>query len=196
MAQGHMTRQRRLHAIGRSITHLMVASVVTVRHIRSKRARSRAPVPFGSAQPSHGRVHDTNQLVELPLNDIIDARLRKKKTCREFIRSRCIAHSRRTLACVHHATPCRATQRLHGPPDGLLSHGHAWAGLGPHGSARNQAASPRRGVSCSASGDSKAGRYVIGVVNVRHGRHATGRPPSPAPMDFEVSGWLKLQVQV
>ncbi len=36
MAQGRMTRQRRLHAIGRSITHSMVASVSAVLHIRSK----------------------------------------------------------------------------------------------------------------------------------------------------------------
>jgi hypothetical protein len=41
MAQGRMTRQRRLHAIRRSITHFMVAPVSAVRHIRSKRARSR-----------------------------------------------------------------------------------------------------------------------------------------------------------
>jgi hypothetical protein len=31
------------------------------------------PVPFGSAQPSHGCVRDTDQLVELPYIDITDA---------------------------------------------------------------------------------------------------------------------------
>ena len=51
------------------------------------------PVPFGSTQPSHGCVRDTDQLVELPLIDITDAAAQKKPG-RQFIRSRCIVHSR------------------------------------------------------------------------------------------------------
>ena len=38
-----------------------------------------APVPFGSAQPSHGCVRDTDQLVELPLIDITDAAAQKNR---------------------------------------------------------------------------------------------------------------------
>ena len=35
------------------------------------------PVPFGSTQPSHGCVRDTDQLVELPLIGITDAAAQK-----------------------------------------------------------------------------------------------------------------------
>ena len=114
-----------------------------------------ASVPFGSTQPSQSCVHDTNQLVELPLVGITDAVAQKNPVVNSYDRAvpRTLV---RTLARVHHTTPCRAMQRSQGPPDGLLSHGHAWAGLWLHGSARNQAALPRRGVSCFASGDSKA----------------------------------------
>ena len=51
------------------------------------------PVPFGSAQPSHGCVRDTDQLVELHHIDITDAAA-QKKSGHQFIRSRCTAHSR------------------------------------------------------------------------------------------------------
>ena len=112
------------------------------------------PEPFGSTQPSHSCVRDADQLVELPLIDIPDAAAQKNPVVNSHERA-VLRTLVRTLAHVHHTTPCRAMQRLHAPPDGLLSHGHAWAGLGPHESARNQAALPRRGVSCFASGDSK-----------------------------------------
>ena len=115
-----------------------------------------APVPFGSAQPSHGCVRDTDQLVELPLIDIIDAAAQKNPVVNSYDRAVSCTLVR-TLACVQHMTPCRAMQRSHGPPDGLLSQETAWSGLRPHGSARNQPAFPRRGVSCFARGDSTAG---------------------------------------
>jgi hypothetical protein len=114
-----------------------------------------APVPFGSAQPSHGCVRDTDRLVELPLIDIIDAAAQKNPVVNSYDRA-VLRTLVRTLARVHHTTPCRATQTSHGPPDDLLSQESAWAGLRPHGSARNQAALPRRGVSCFARSDSTA----------------------------------------
>ena len=114
-----------------------------------------ASVPFGSTQPSHGCVNDTDQLVELPLVGIRDAVAQKNPVVNSYDRAvpRTLV---RTLARVHHATPCRAMQRSHGPPDGLLSQQNAWSGLRPHGSARNQLAFPRRGVSCFARSDSTA----------------------------------------
>ncbi len=160
MAQGRMTRQRRLHGIRPSIPYFMVILVSAVRHIRSKRARSRPNawsfMPFGSTQPSQSYVHDTDQLVEHPLVGITDAVAQKNPVVNSYDRAvpRTLV---RTLARVHHTTPCRAMQRSHGPPDGLLSQRNAWAGLRPHGSARNQPAFPRRGVSCFARSDSTAG---------------------------------------
>jgi hypothetical protein len=128
MAQGRMTRQRRLHAIRRSITHFMVTPVSAVRRIRSKRARSRptpgAPVPFGSAPPSHSCVRDTGQLVELPLSDMTDAVAQKNPVVNQYDRD-VLRTLVRTLARVHHTTPCRATQTSHGPPDDLLSQENA-----------------------------------------------------------------------
>ena len=114
------------------------------------------PMPFGSAQPSHGCVRDTDQLVELPLIDITDAAAQKNPVVNSYDRAVSCTLVR-TLARVQHMTPCRATQRSHGPPDGLLNPGNAWAGLRPHGSARNQLAFPRCGVSCFARSDSTAG---------------------------------------
>ena len=114
------------------------------------------PMPFGSAQPSHGCVRDTDQLVELPLIDITDAAAQKNPVINSYDRPVSCTLVR-TLARVQHMTPCRAMQRSHGPPDGVLSQRNAWAGLRPHESARNQLAFPRRGVSCFARGDSKAG---------------------------------------
>jgi len=113
------------------------------------------PVPFGSAQPSHGCVRDTDQLVELHHIDITDAAAQKNPVVNSYDRA-VLRTLVRTLARVHHTTPCRATQTSHGPPDDLLSQESAWAGLRPHGSARNQAALPRRGVSCFARSDSTA----------------------------------------
>ena len=107
-----------------------------------------APVPFGSAPPSHGCERDTDQLVELPLSDVKDAAAQKNPVVNSYDRA-VLRTLVRTLARVHHTTPCRATQTSHGPPDDLQSQKSAWAGLRPHGSARNQAALPRRGVSCS-----------------------------------------------
>ena len=114
------------------------------------------PVPFGSAQPSHGCVRETDQLVELHHIDMTDAAAQKNPVVNSYDRAvpRTLV---RTLARVHHTTPCRAMQRSHGPPDGLLSQRNAWSGLRPHGSARNQLAFPRRGVCCFAKGDRKAG---------------------------------------
>ena len=114
------------------------------------------PMPFGSAQPSHGCVRDTDQLVELHHIDITDAAAQKNPVVNSYDRAVSCTLVR-TLARVQHMTPCRAMQRSHGPPDGVLSQGNAWAGLRPRGSARNQLAFPRRGVSCFARGDSKAG---------------------------------------
>jgi hypothetical protein len=114
-----------------------------------------ASVPFGSTQPSQSCVHDTDQLVEHPLVGIIDAVAQKNPVVNSYDRAVSCTLVR-TLACVHHTTPCRATQRSHGPPHGLLSQENAWAGLGPHGLARNQLAFPRRGVSCFARSDSTA----------------------------------------
>ena len=113
------------------------------------------PMPFGSAQPSHGCVRDTDQLVELPLIDITDAAAQKNPVVNPYDRAVSCTLVR-TLPRVQHMTPCRAMQRSHGPPDGVLSQGNAWAGLRPPGSARNQLAFPRRGVSCFARGNSKA----------------------------------------
>ena len=114
-----------------------------------------ASVPFGSTQPSQNCVHDTDQLVELPLIGMTDAAAQKNPVINSYDRAvpRTLV---RTLARVHHTTPCRATQTSHGPPDDLLSQENAWAGLRPHGSARNQAALPRRGVSYFVRSDSKA----------------------------------------
>ena len=114
------------------------------------------PMPFGSAQPSHGCVRDTDQLVECHLIDITDAAAQKNPVVNSYARAVSCTLVR-TLARVQHMTPCRAMQRSHGPPDGVLSQGNAWAGLRPRGSARNQLAFPRRGVSCFARGDRKAG---------------------------------------
>ena len=114
-----------------------------------------APVPFGSAPPSHGCVRDTDQLVELPLKDVTDEAAQKNPVVNQYDHA-VLRTLVRTLARVHHTTPCRATQTSHGPPDDLLSQENAWAGLRPHGSARNQAALPRRGVSCFARSDSTA----------------------------------------
>ena len=114
------------------------------------------PMPFGTAQPSHGCVRDTDQLLELPLIDITDAAAQKDLVINSYDRAVSCTLVR-TLARVQHMTPCRATQRSHGPPDGLLNPGNAWAGLRPHGSARNQLAFPRCGVSCFARSDSTAG---------------------------------------
>ena len=114
-----------------------------------------APVPFGSAPPSHGCVHDTDQLIELPLSDVKDAAAPKNPVVNQYDRA-VLRTLVRTLARVHHTTPCRATQTSHRPPDDLLSQESAWAGLRPHGSARNQAALPRRGVSYFARSDSTA----------------------------------------
>ena len=114
-----------------------------------------ATVPFGSAQPSHGCVHDTDQLNKLPLSDVTDEAAQKHPVVHQYDRA-VLRTLVRTLARVHHTTPCRATQTSHGPPDDLLSQENAWAGLRPHGSARNQAALPRRGVSCFARSDSTA----------------------------------------
>ena len=104
-----MTRQRRLHASRRSIPRFMLLTFVSgVRHIRSKRARSRptrgVPVPFGSAQPSHGCVRDTDQLVELPHIDITDAAAKKNPVFNPYDRAvpRTLV---RTLARVHHNAP-------------------------------------------------------------------------------------------
>ena len=58
-----------------------------------------APVPFGSTQPSHGCVRDTDQLVELPLIGITDNTYDRAVSCTLV----------RTLARVQHMTPCRAT---------------------------------------------------------------------------------------
>ena len=113
------------------------------------------PVPFGSTQPSHGCVRDTDQLVELPLIGITDSAAQKNLVINSYDRAVSCTLVR-TLARVQHMTPCRATQRSHGPPDGLLNPGNAWAGLRPHESARNQLAFPRRGVSCFARSDSTA----------------------------------------
>ena len=119
-------------------------------------SRLGVPVPFGSTQPSHGCVRDTDQLVELPLIGITDAAAQKSPVVNTYDRAVSCTLVR-TLARVQHMTPCRAMQRSHGPPDGVLSQRNAWAGLRPRGSARNQLAFPRRGVSCFARGDSKAG---------------------------------------
>ena len=126
-----------------------------------------APVPFGSAQPSHGCVCDTDQLVELPLIDIRDAAAQKNPVVNRYD---CAVSCTlgRTLARVQHMTPCHATQRSHGPLHGLLSQENAWAGLGPHGSARNQLAFPRRGVSCFARSDSKAGSDQTRMTCMAH----------------------------
>ena len=51
------------------------------------------PEPFGSTQPSHSCVRDTDRLVELPLIGITDAAA-QKKSGRQFTRSRCAARSR------------------------------------------------------------------------------------------------------
>ena len=93
------------------------------------------PVPFGSAQPSHGCVRDTDQLVELHHIDITDAAAQKNPVVNSYDRAvpRTLV---RTLARVHHTPPCRASQRTDGPPDGLLSQDNAWAGLRPHGSTK------------------------------------------------------------
>ena len=77
-----MTRQRLLHGSRRSIPRFMLLTFVSgVRHIRSKRARSRptrgVPVPFGSAQPSHGCVRDTEQLVYILRTRMTDAAAQK-----------------------------------------------------------------------------------------------------------------------
>ena len=114
-------------------------------------------MPFGSTQPSQNCVHDTDQLVELPLIGMTDAAAQKNPVINSYDRAvpRTLV---RTLARVHHTTPCRAMQRSHGPPDGLLSQRNAWSGLRPRGSARNQLAFPRRGVSCFARSDSRAAK--------------------------------------
>ena len=98
------------------------------------------PMPFGSAQPSHGCVRDTEQLTSrtqdlLPLIDIIDAAAQKNPV----VNSHDPAVPRalvRTLARLYHKPPCRASQRTDGPPDGLLSQDSAWAGLRTHGSTK------------------------------------------------------------
>ena len=125
------------------------------------------PMPFGSAQPSHGCVRDTDQLVELPLIDIIDAAAQKNPVVNSYDRAVSCTLVR-TLARVQHMTPCRAMQRSHGPPDGVLSQGNAWAGLRPHGSARNQLAFPRRGVCSFARSDSKAGSDQTRMTCMAH----------------------------
>ena len=94
-----------------------------------------APVPFGSAPPSHGCVRDTIQLVELPLSDVKDAAAQKTPVVNQYDRA-VLRTLVRTLARVHHTPPCRASQRTDGPPDGLLSQDNAWAGLRPHGSTK------------------------------------------------------------
>ena len=126
-----------------------------------------ASVPFGSTQPSQNCVHDTDQLVELPLIGMTDAAAQKNPVINSYDRAvpRTLV---RTLARVHHTTPCRAMQRSHGPPDGLLSQRNAWSGLRPHGSARNQLAFPRRGVSCFARSDSKAGSDQTRMTCMAH----------------------------
>jgi hypothetical protein len=93
------------------------------------------PEPFGSTQPSHSCVRDTDQLVELPLIGITDAAAQKNPV----VNSHDPAVPRalvRTLARVYHKPPCRASQRTDGPPDGLLSQDSAWAGLRTHGSTK------------------------------------------------------------
>ena len=45
------------------------------------------PMPFGSAQPSHGCVRDTDQLVELPLIDITDAVAQKNPVVNSYDRA-------------------------------------------------------------------------------------------------------------
>ena len=125
------------------------------------------PMPFGSAQPSHGCVRDTDQLVELPLIGITDAAAQKNPVVNSYDRAVSCTLVR-TLARVQHMTPCRAMQRSHGPPDGVLSQRNAWAGLRPHGSARNQLAFPRRGVCSFARSDSKAGSDQTRMTCMAH----------------------------
>ena len=122
-----------------------------------------ASVPFGSTQPSYSCARDTDhcdwQLVELPLINIIGLRGCAKKSGRQFIRSRCTAHSRPNTCtrAPHDPLPrdAEVTRTSRRPPESWTW--HAWAGLGLRGSARNQAALPRRGVSCFARSDSTAG---------------------------------------
>ena len=66
------------------------------------------PVPFGSTQPSHGCVRDTDQLVELPLIGITDSAAQKTLVVNTYDRAVSCTLVR-TLARVQHMTPCRAT---------------------------------------------------------------------------------------
>ena len=66
------------------------------------------PVPFGSTQPSHGCVCDTDQLVELPLIGITDAAAQKNPVVNTYDRAVSCTLVR-TLARVQHMTHCRAT---------------------------------------------------------------------------------------
>ena len=66
------------------------------------------PMPFGTAQPSHGCVRDTDQLLELPLIDITDAAAQKDLVINSYDRAVSCTLVR-TLARVQHMTPCRAT---------------------------------------------------------------------------------------
>ena len=43
------------------------------------------PVPFGSAQPSHGCVRDTDQLVEFPQIDMTDAGAQKNPVLSSWV---------------------------------------------------------------------------------------------------------------
>jgi hypothetical protein len=108
--QARMTRQRRLHASRRSIPHFMLAFVSGVRHVCSKRARSRptrgVPVPFSSAQPSHGCVRDTDQLVYIHRIGITDAAAQKNLPSIHTI-PLCRALSSEHLH-AYHKPPCRA----------------------------------------------------------------------------------------
>ena len=65
------------------------------------------PMPFGTAQPSHGCVRDTDQLLELPLIDITDAAAQKDLVINSWDRAVSCTLVR-TLARVQHVTHCRA----------------------------------------------------------------------------------------
>ena len=68
-------------AYGISVHHTFilncVVQVVRVWSLPDPAPTPEVPIPFGTAQPSHGCVRDTDQLVELPLIDITDAAAQK-----------------------------------------------------------------------------------------------------------------------
>jgi hypothetical protein len=93
-----MTRQRRLHASRRSIPHFMLLAFVSgVRHIRSKRARSR-PTPGGSrAFRQHAAIaqlRTRHRSISRAPSHWYNRCGCAKKSGRQFTRSRCAARSR------------------------------------------------------------------------------------------------------